>query len=215
MAAKKLNKCSECGESLAGKKISAKTCSASCRRSRSRRVQRARKNAIASRKRPGSIEIQELEQLANDEVTDIARDIVRDELTPVMRDALTDEVMYSIRDMVMLGPKMVAAVSRDMESMDSVVRQKAYTLWAKYTLGNPVLAPAEATQKPMTVVFNGMPRPETEAAPIVEEPIDTNVDMRTCVVCSRNKLAEEFVQHSERCIDCHRVLQERAASFLQ
>lgn len=214
MPVKANRKCTECGISLVDRKNTAITCGSVCRRKRSRRVQRARKLAVQKRRQTmaGSIEIQQLEELASGVVSDEARAIVRSEIAPVVRGALTEDVMHSIRDLVALGPKMVQAVSVDMESPDSVVRQKAYTLWAKYTLGNPALAPADETKQPMTVVFNGMPRPDTVDAVITPEPAE---ELRKCTVCAETKLTTEFEQHSDRCAACHRALQERAAGFME
>ncbi len=202
-------RCSECGKSLAGRRADVKTCSPNCRVARSRRLKKQRKENlaqahIASAYTPEQAQIAETVKAS----TDIVRDVVREEVTPIVREALTDDVLAGIQKLVRLTPKMIAAIEVDLTHPDDTVRQRAYTLLAKYTLGNPSVAPApqQAQTAPMQVFFE-MPRPGDESSTGDETLESTAVEIKECVECKQEKDETQFVGNSDRCQDCHERLQ--------
>ncbi len=135
---------------------------------------------------------------------DVVRDVLRDEVTPIVREALTDDVLVGIRDLVRLTPKMIAAIEQDLTNTDDTVRQKAYTLLARYTLGNPSIAPAPTTPatSPMSVFFE-MPRPG-DSSQTSDAVLEANAtEVKTCAECGVEKDAALFVGTSDRCRGCH------------
>lgn len=139
-------------------------------------------------------------------MTDMVHEVFKEELRPVVREAITEDVLRSVGQMMRLTPKMIELIERDMEDDDPTVRQKAYTLLARYTLGNASVAPApaEQAQAPMQVVFN-LPRPGSDAPDVPEEA----VELRECCECHQHKPEDAFVANSERCVDCHQEVQDR------
>lgn len=132
---------------------------------------------------------------------DAARQATRDELRPIVREAITQDVMDAISKLVNLTPTMVDAIAEDLESSDKTLRQRAYSLLARYTLGNPSVAPQPETpdQAPMQVTFH-LPRPgDASPTPVALE----TVDLRECVECKEHKMEADFVGASDRCQDCH------------
>lgn len=205
-------RCSECGASLEGRSPSARTCTDKCREARKRRLKRAdkqRSDALAAANTLPD-HLQPLTQaIAKDDrkVTDIVHETFKEELRPVVREAITEDVLRAVGQMMRLTPRMVSLIEADMADPDPSVRQKAYTLLAKYTLGNPSVAPAsaEAVQAPMQVVFN-LPRPGSSAP---ESAPEEAVELRECCECHQHKPTDEFVANSERCSDCHEEVQAR------
>lgn len=198
--------CSECGKSLRGKPALAKTCGPNHRAARSRRLTRERNERLAANLLKGDYtpEQRQVADMVNAS-KDVVRDVLRDEVTPIVREALTDDVLVGIRDLVRLAPKMIAAIEQDLTNSDDNVRQKAYSLLAKYTLGNPSIAPAPTTPAtaPMEIFF-AMPRPGDTTAPTTEA---TATELKTCVECQTEKDEALFVGNSDRCQDCHDSLQ--------
>jgi hypothetical protein len=101
--------------------------------------------------------------------------------------------------MVGLTPRAVQLLAEDMEHDDAVIRQRAYTLVAKYTLGHPALVKAEDADGSKQIVVNfNLPRPEdADVTAEVEE------DTVECDTCHEDKLASEMVSGSTRCQACH------------
>lgn len=193
-------KCSECGTPLTGRQKY--TCGTSkCKDRRKRRNKarnHARNRAIAEAKTLPP----HLKPLSQKEVQDAGKRVLQEELRPVVREAITADVLQGIADLVRLTPKMVELIEADLESPDPVIRQKAYTLLARYTLGNASVAPAnaEAQPAPMQVTFL-MPRPGDEPTAV---PVATEAEeLRECVECQAEKPAGQFVGASPRCQDCH------------
>lgn len=203
--------CSECRNPL-GDNPKQLTCGADCRGKRSRRLARSKKakgrvadqtgfQALA----PGSATAPVLE--------DVARDVMREELAPVVREAITEDALRAIQKLIALTPEMVDKLAVDLQSTDDVVRQKAYTLGLRYTIGHgAIVTPpgeGEAGNK-LTVIFDGMKRPD------FEESVDAEVvdETRVCTGCGTEKTVDKFVGHSDRCQECHDALRSRAEALL-
>ncbi len=201
-----VRRCSECGASLRDRMASAKTCSDSCRTKRTRRVARSNRKRMATARAAREYTPEQAEVAAMVSARqDVVRDVMRAEVTPIVREALTDDVLAGIQQLVRLTPKMIAAIEADLGSGDDGIRQRAYTLLAKYTLGNPAIAPPPETPVSAGMqVFFEMPRPGG-AVPAVLESSATEV--RECVECKAEKDAAAFVADSDRCQECHDRLQ--------
>jgi hypothetical protein len=201
--------CSECGASLNGKGVTTKTCSPAHRAARSRRIKREKSERIQAANRALEYTPEQNQVRAMVEAkTDVVRDVIRDEVTPIVRESLTEAVLVGIQQLVAITPKMIAAIEADLDHPDDNVRQKAYTLLARYTLGNPSVAPQPQTAaaQPMTVHFN-MPRPGGETEPGSVIPEATAIEIKECVECKIEKEETQFVGNSDRCQECHDKLQ--------
>ena len=141
------------------------------------------------------------------EVPEIGNELIKEELRPIVRDAITGEVLGAIKAMVNLAPQAVAALALDMQDSDPVIRQKAYDLWFRYTVGQKNLHSPEQEQAtaPITINFD-MPRPtfDSEGEGVIEEA----EELRECEHCGEEKPAAEFVDDSTRCVTCNEKLQE-------
>jgi hypothetical protein len=199
--------CSECSNRL--ERSTQKTCSTACRSKRARRLKKQRLEA--SRKGGENNALPEhlapLSAAVSKNAKQVAHEILKEEMKPVVREAITEDVLNAINDLVALTPTMVAAIKDDLASDDKYLRQKAYSLLARYTLGNSSVAPAPATAAPgpMQVVFQ-LPRPGDDGAPSITVEAE---ELRTCMECQATKPASEFVANSERCQACHDALQEK------
>lgn len=204
MASGLSRRCQEypCQETIpADARADAKTCSTSCRAKRSRRLAKARKKG-------GENHIpehhQEMNKLISGALPDEARNAIQDELRPVVREAMTADVMTAISSMIKLTPRMVELIELDLESTDPVIRQRAYTLLMKYTVGNTAVAPMapEHSPAPMQVIFN-VPRPGDGDLSVETSAIET----RQCGECNVMKAETDFEGSSDRCTACHDRLQ--------
>lgn len=202
--------CSECPTVIPGARPTQKTCSPACRAKRSRRMKRARTEAarVAGEANALPEHLQALSHAAHGEAKHVAHELLKEEMKPVVREAITEDVLKAVNDLVALTPTMVAAIQEDLQSNDKILRQKAYSLLARYTLGNPSVAPASAAAQPapMQVIFQ-LPRPGDDGAPVAVE-ADAE-ELRTCMECHETKPAGAFVANSERCQGCHDALQEK------
>lgn len=166
---------------------------------------RARKEAGENSALPDHLK--QLSAGARNEVEDVLHEVAQEELRPVVRDAITEDVLRAIQDLVGLTPKVVAAITEDLTGDDPTLRQRAYTLIAKYTLGHPAIVrpPEEATGQ--LVVNVGLPRPSdagSGSAPAIEgTAAEISDDTRECDVCHTDKPVNEFVAGSNRCQQCH------------
>jgi len=126
---------------------------------------------------------------------------MKDELTPIVREAINEDVLRAIEGMVGLTPAAVAALEEDLASEDSTIRQRAYSLVIKYTVGHPALVKDDITKnQQMTVNFN-LPRPNQEDIDAATVPED---DLRLCDMCREPKRwPDEFEAYSTRCTACH------------
>lgn len=194
--------CSECGGSLEGKAITAKTCKTQCRTKRSRRLKRVRKtNGEANAMPPNQKEISEM---VNGVTPEVAHSIVEEELRPIVRESITADTLQAISDMVALTPLGVQALKEDLSDEDKVVRQRAYTLLMKYTVGhNAIVQPPEQDKgQPLQVNFN-LPRPDDypgeDTAPAIEGEAE---ELKECDTCHKVSGASNFVAGSDRCSTC-------------
>lgn len=186
-----------------------KTCSDACRNRRARRLKRQRLEASRKGGEANALpeHLKTLQTAAANEAKQVAHELLKEEMKPVVREAITEDVLSAINDLVALTPTMVEAIREDLSSDDKYLRQKAYSLLARYTLGNSSVAPApaNAAPAPMQVVFQ-LPRPGDDGQP----PITVEAEeLRTCMECQATKPASEFVANSERCQSCHDALQEK------
>lgn len=143
----------------------------------------------------------------------MAHRIIEEEIRPLVRESITEDTLRAIGDMVALTPTAVAALREDLASEDATVRQRAYTLLLKYTVGHQALVrpPDEDKTQPLEVVFN-LPRPESpeiENADVVEATV-----VHTCDKCGEEKPVSEFVAESERCSTCFEKQQAEATRIL-
>lgn len=205
--------CTECGAVISGR---AKTCSNRCRAARSRRLKRARQEKADEQRLPDHQ--REVARAARTEATDLARTVIREEMRPVVREAMTEEVLQAINRMVGLAPVAIEMLAMDLMSEDSKVRQKAYDLWLRYTVGHQaIVRPEEAEDSKQLVVNFQLPRPDpnvtvspgTEA---LED--DAVVELRTCNLCQEEKPSEIFVAASDRCTECHDKMAAKAQELL-
>jgi hypothetical protein len=189
--------------SLANRGPKALTCGDNCRKDRSRRLKRQKSEA--GRIEQLTPEQRELTEITRGERDDVAHRIVQEELRPVVREAITEDVMRSIQEFVGLSPKAVKALTEDLESEDVTIRQRAYTLWAKLTIGHPALVTRDddPNQKQLIVNFE-LPRPD-DPEPIEAEVVPeaaANEGERACDLCGELRREEEFVDGSDRCRYC-------------
>lgn len=202
--------CSECGGSLAGRSRSAKTCSDACRSERSRRKRRVHKEPELPPHQRAVVNV------VRNEAPDIAHKVIQQEIAPVVREAMTEDVLRSIHQLVGLAPAAVQALNEDLASEDPVVRQRAYTLALKYTIGHPALIqPKDADPNQQLVVHFNLPRPtpiptgDEDGVRITDAEVlePTELDPRPCDECG--ELKTEFVGSSDRCTDCYTARRER------
>lgn len=196
-------RCSECGESLSGRSALTKTCSPRCRNTRSRRIRRQRREV---NKLPEHLKV--VQQVVTEDRGDVVKKVVEEEIRPVVREAITEDVMQSIRDLVALSPAAIAAIEDDLTGSDPVLRNKAYTLLVKYTIGHNALveSPDEEENKNLTVNFQ-MPRPDDEVPADAEE-------IKQCDSCGIDKPASSFVGSSNRCTECFERAKEMAQQLV-
>ena len=204
-------RCSECGEPLvfpadhprAGqpKPPGTKTCSDAHRQARARRLKRRKSRTLADP------EVRDMAATVRGELPDVAHEVMKEELAPLVREQMTDEVLQSIDRLIKLTPSAIDCLQQDLASADETIRQRAYTLLLKYTMGNPSVAPPPKEQAPaaMSVVFN-VPRPGD--VPLPAEPAES-VELRECLDCRATKPAGEFVGSSPKCQACFDGLQAK------
>ena len=198
-------RCSECREILATTRPNARTCSAQCRVKRARRIKAAQYVSP-----PASPHMQIMRETAREMVPDEARQIIREELRPVVREAIDQKVVEGLHDLLGLTPKVVAAISEDLESSDKDLRQKAYGHVMRYTLGRADLTPdSKNSTKPIEVHFN-VPR-AGETTQVVEAVSD---ELKMCDMCGAEKTLNQMYGESDRCIDCYNEGQERMKGLL-
>lgn len=195
--------CSECPKPLTGRQKF--TCSERCRKARSDRRLRDKNERYAQAAEAHRLpeHLKTVSESVRKTAPDIGKKILEQELRPVIREAITADVLEGIANLVRLTPRMVELITEDLESKDPTIRQRAYTLLAKYTFGNQSVAPANAEAQPaaMQVTFN-MPRPGDDADVTV---VDAT-ELRECVECGAGRPAEEFMGASPRCQACHAEL---------
>lgn len=194
--------CSECGVSLQGYAPQAKTHSAKCRKARQIRLRgldrAAQRDAKQTYNAPAPL--QEIMNAVNAETnSNLVKSVVREQLAPIVRDALTEDTLRAIQKLLSLTPQAVDALAEDLGSDDSVIRQRAYSLHLKYTVGHPALVKADDADGSKQIVVNfALDRPaqgDYEAEAIAAE-------FKTCDLCNEEKPDTEFVGSSDRCQSC-------------
>jgi hypothetical protein len=184
-----------------------KTCGVKCRSARARRIKREQK------KRGGDHRPEHIQQLADEGMKDALHEAAVDEFRPLVREAMTASVLQGIDTLIGMSPKAIARLNEDLDNSDDTIRQRAYTLLLKYTMGNPSVAPPSTTAQPagLTVQFN-LPRPGDDPAASTSVAAESE-ELRTCEDCGAEKQLHEFVAGSNRCGTCHDgvrgMLQER------
>src|SRR5690606_26913115 len=144
--------------------------------------------------------LKDLSEAVRGETKDLGHEVIKEELRPIVRESLTSDVLRDVGALVRMVPKAVQRIAEDLDSSDETIRQRAYTLLLKYTMGNPSVAPppAEQAPPPMNVVFN-LPRPDTtpeDATPPVEA-----VELKQCAECATERPSHEFIAGSSRCVE--------------
>lgn len=215
-------RCSECGEPLTDKGPHAKTCSPKCRSARSRRLKRQRKERGAETALPPHQK--ELAEAIEREKIDAVHEVIKEEVRPVVRESITEDTIQAIGKMVGLTGVAIAALTEDLASDDATIRQRAYTLLLKYTVGHQAIVrpPDEDRTQPIEVNF-ALPRPErdktdngdTEILPTAEVVDAQAEELRTCDTCGREDTADKFAANSTRCLDCYAKQRARADEFLR
>lgn len=193
---------------------SAKTCSLHCRQARARRRKAKRKetSAIGAAARA-------IPQEWKDALEDVGHEVMADELRPIVREELlTPEAVESLGELVGLLPNMISALATDLQDRDPTVRQKAYTLGLRYTLGHEKVLPSDAQHgSNLTVVLGaGMVPPSADTSPPVESTAEEErLDTRICDTCEQPKPLDEYIGTAMRCNSCVAELRERAARILE
>lgn len=196
--------CPECGEPNIPAGSRKKTCSDSCRTKRSRRIRREEKH-------PNAV----FGELGHGEGRDVAIQTIQEELRPVVREAITQEVLEAIGELVGLAPKAIRLIEADLDSDDPNVRQRAYTLLTKYTLGNPSVAPSPEVVPPAFVVHFDIPRPNGRLDnPPDEAVLSEAMETKECATCFADKPLAEFVGGSDRCRECHDAILAKRDALL-
>lgn len=209
--------CSECGYTLAGRPAQTKTCSDKCRSTRSRRVRRANREMeeFADANNAGA---EVIAQIVRNEAPDLVTKVMKEQLTPIVREALTEDTLRAINDMVGLTPRAVAAMSEDLDSEDPTIRQRAYTLLIKYTVGHPaIVKPQEQDPNQVLEVHFNLPRPDATVT-FDTDAEDAIPELMTCDVCGESKPREAMAAVTSepdgtgRCMACHEA---RKAAVLE
>lgn len=193
--------CAECGKPLGSRSVRAKTCSNACRLRRSRRIRRTRTDFEQLESQ--GVGAAEISAIVRRESPDVITRVMKEELAPIVREALTEDVLRAVQQMLGLTPRAVELLQLDLESPDATIRQRAYTLVTKYTIGHPALLKADDADGSKQIVVNfGLPRPDDVSSPGTEDTPAEAVELQVCDMCNEEKSAGEFVAGSTRCQDC-------------
>lgn len=206
-------RCSECSAKLVYEDGSPKpagtlTCGPAHRSARARRLKREAKARGGDKRSQHVAEVSDA--LKNG---DALHEAAVDEFRPLVREAMTESVLQGIDRLIQATPTALAALEADLTNPDDTIRQRAYTLLLKYTMGNPSVAPPSQQAAPagLTVQFN-LPRPGDDPAATTSVPVEAE-ELRSCEDCGAEKSSGEFVAGSNRCQVCHdgmrSMLQER------
>ena len=215
--------CTECGKSLADRKEGSVTCGATCRSARSRRLRRQRKRMTQAATEAHTYQDPEQRSLAlaaHDKQPEVVKEVMREELRPVVREAITEDTLRALHELVALTPRAVQCIAEDLHGDDLTIRQRAYTLLTKYTIGHQaIVRPAEETAGQKLEVHFALPRPghdvgglgDTEA-PAVELEV---TELRTCDMCEVSKPITDFIAGSQRCAECYEQQREYARQLMK
>lgn len=146
---------------------------------------------------------------------DVIREVLAEELRPVVREAIDQDAVRAIRGLVGLAPAAILVLAEALESDDEVIRTRAATLIAKYTLGNPLVTPPRDDAGNGLVIINALPRPgalavEGTPAPLgLSESVDATAELmdddserRRCDTCRLDKPLNQFPGDGPRCQSC-------------
>lgn len=202
--------CSECPNRLTGNQRF--TCCDSCRGKRSRRLKV--KKVEGGENHAGGPDYKAVRQALEQTTGDAGHEVLKEELRPIARDLITEDTVRALASMVELTGRAVECIGEDLYSQDAVIRQRAYTLLMKYTVGHQALIrPEEEVTGQMVVNFN-LPRPGDDyesqgaAVELVSE------ELRTCDMCAKDKAVTQFVAGSDRCQSCYDEQREFAQRLL-
>src|ERR1700749_2407424 len=129
--------CSECGADISTKPAKTLTCSSAHRQQRARRLRRRAREQKNLEAQPEALNI--MSGVIRDRLKDSAHEAIKENLAPVIREALTEETLKAVQRLISLTPAAVAAIEEDLAGDDPVLRQRAYTLLVKYTVGHPAI----------------------------------------------------------------------------
>jgi hypothetical protein len=138
-------------------------------------------------------------------------------LEPIVRENLTEDVLRSLQRMIGLTPLMMDAIEEDLRSEDATIRQRAYSLVMKYTVGHPaVVRPEDANAGQQLVVNFQLPRPgdtdsgESPQGSVHRGPEEgSGEELVVCDSCGEDRLESEMVSGSTRCQTCFDALASR------
>lgn len=195
-------RCSECSNKLeyedgSPKPAGTKTCTVKCRSARARRLK------AEAKKRGGDKRSAHVQEISDGlKSGDALHEAAVDEFRPLVREAMTADVLRGIDTLIQGTPRALARLAADLDNPDDTIRQRAYTLYLKYTLGNASVAPPSQTAAPagLTVQFN-LPRPGDDPAASISVESESE-ELRACGDCHVAKPEHEFVAGSERCQSC-------------
>ena len=192
---------------LSGKSVRAVTCGNACRLKRSRRVRRQNQE-VEDFQEANNAGVNEIAAIVRREAPDVVTRVMKAELQPIVRQALTEDVLRSISELVGLTPRAVQALHEDLESDDKTIRQRAYTLLIKYTVGHPALVKNDEMDDTRQLVVNfNLPRPD-DPPPTEDLPAEAE-ELRSCDMCGEEKTEAEFAAGSSRCLTCFEEWKER------
>lgn len=195
-------RCSECSAKLVyedgtPKPAGTKTCCSAHKSKRARRL-KAEAKARSGDRRPAHV--QEISDALKS--GDALHEAAVEEFRPLVREAMTANVLQGIDTLIGMTPAVMAKLQEHMGSSDEVISQRAYTLWFKYTMGNPSVAPPSQQAAPggLTVQFN-IPRPGDDPAAANSVPSDAEA-LKSCDDCGVEQPESSFVAGSNRCQSC-------------
>lgn len=173
------------------------TCSVACRSKRARRMKREAK------KRGGDMREAHVQEISDAlKSGDALHEAAVEEFRPIVREAMTESVLRDIDSLIGMSPKVIKRLEKDLDSQDETIAQRAYTLWFKYTMGNPSVAPPSQQAQPggLTVQFN-IPRPGDDPTAVIDVAADAET-LKTCDDCHTAQPESSFVAGSSRCEGC-------------
>lgn len=188
----------------------AKTCSPAHKKARSRALKKDAANNRANL-RPDP-----------DVLREVTQNVIAEEVRPVIREELTEDVLRAIKRMVGLTPQVVDAIEKDLASDNEFLRQHAYQTLLKYTVGSRALLPDLAEENlPMTVIINGIERPQVGAFAAgtghtlaIEGTATEDAPLgKLCDACGNYKDPREFIAESDRCVTCYERIRSEAAQL--
>jgi hypothetical protein len=148
-------------------------------------------------------EFESIRQASRHYATDqgvLQREVVNT-IRPMIREAITEDTIQAIHQMVGLTSRAVSAIEEDLGSEDALIRQRAYTLLIKYTVGNRAVVPETPVDHnaPINITF-GLPRP-ADADNMIDADAQV-LETKECDACHQDKPLSDFVANSDRCGVC-------------